>query len=69
MNKSLQNPLFSLDVKIGGKQMSVPVYEKDNHDSLVQRFCDQHLVKQDYKQAVKDKIIENLLQILKQGKI
>ena len=69
MIKNANTPLFSLDVKIGGKEMSVPVFEKDSHDSLVQRFCDEHLVKQDYKQTVKDKIIENLLHILKQGKI
>ena len=69
MRKDASAPLFSLEVKIGGKKMTVPVYEKDNHDSLVQRFCDEHLVQQEYQQAVKDKIIENLLQILKQGKV
>lgn len=69
MSRVQAAPVFSLDVKIGGKKVSMPVYAADTHDSLVNRFCDQHLVKEDYKDAVKDKIIGTLLQILQQGKV
>lgn len=69
MSRVQAAPVFSLDVKIGGKKVSMPVYAADTHDSLVKRFCDQHLVKEDYKDAVKDKIIGTLLQILQQGKV
>ena len=49
--------------------MSIPVYESDNHDTLVKRFCEEHLIKHDFQQKVKDKIIETLLGILKKSNV
>jgi hypothetical protein len=51
------NILFTIDVKVSGQTISVPVYDGENHEQLVKRFCEQHIFKSDYQQAIKDKII------------
>ena len=37
--------VFSIDLKISGQVLSVPVLQNDTHETLVARFCENHLIK------------------------
>lgn len=64
-----KNALFTIDIKISGQVLSIPVYEGENHEELVKRFCEQHIFKSEYREAVKDRIIDALMQTVKKAEI
>ena len=61
------NVLFTIDLKVSGQMLSIPVYEGENQQQLVKRFCEEHVFKSDYKEAIKTKIIESLLATIKKA--
>lgn len=69
MHSQSRKPIFTIDIRVSGQSMSIPVYEGENHEELVRRFCEQHVFKADYKEAIKDKIIESLMESLRRVEI
>lgn len=41
--------MFTIDIKVSGQNMSIPVYDGENYEELIKRFCEQHVFKADYK--------------------